>query len=263
MISGVCIQPMVPLRSNPSEKSEMVTQMLFGERFLLIKTDGSWSEVRLLNDGYKGWCTTKMLNLLPGISDDFFVDTTTYICKSIVKECFFADLNFPFYISAGSILYKDNNSGLYFIPKCDGKNIIKSEVLIKNDFENTAKNISDISMQFLNVPYLWGGKTLMGIDCSGFVQIVFSIAGFSVPRDASEQALIGENIDFDKLLSGDLAFFSNENNNIVHVGICLGENKIIHASGNVHIDILNQNGIYSSELSVYTHKLSHIKRIYT
>lgn len=262
MISGVCFQPLVPLRVQPSEKSEMVTQMLFGEKFLLLKESENWSEVKVLNDNYTGWCSTKMLNLIPDFSDDFLSGYSPFICSKIVNECFLPEEDIFLHIPAGSILYKDESSENFFIPKFDGFKIVKKKVVLKSDSKISRCNISEVAMQFLNAPYLWGGKTLMGIDCSGLVQIVFSILGISLPRDASQQIAHGIDVGFDEVKTGDLAFFANESGKIVHVGICLGDNKIIHSSGNVHIDRLDLNGIYSREFSVYTHKLSHIKRIF-
>ena len=124
------------------------------------------------------------------------------------------------------------------------------------------ERILQTATQFLNAPYLWGGKTILGMDCSGLTQVSASINGFQLPRDARDQALLGEEEFLSLSLPGDLAFFSNSEGRIVHVGIVCGRYKILHASGSVHIDDLDEQGIYSRELKTYTHRLHSIKRIF-
>jgi cell wall-associated NlpC family hydrolase len=113
----------------------------------------------------------------------------------------------------------------------------------------------------LNVPYRWGGKSVMGIDCSAFVQLCAKIAGYKLPRDASQQYDFGEEVSLSEALPGDIAFFENENHRIVHVGILLSRNMIIHASGEVRIDAIDETGIFNNELNKYTHYLNKVKRL--
>jgi cell wall-associated NlpC family hydrolase len=119
----------------------------------------------------------------------------------------------------------------------------------------------DCALEFLNVPYLWGGKSVFGIDCSGFVQLVFRLYDLNLPRDAYQQAEIGELIDSKEARQGDLAYFTNEKGKIIHVGIVLDNETIIHASGRVRIDQLTKSGIYNSDYCKETHKLHFIKRV--
>jgi len=117
-------------------------------------------------------------------------------------------------------------------------------------------------MMYLNAPYLWGGRSPFGIDCSGFTQVIYKLNGFKLPRDASQQATIGETLSFiEESESGDLAFFDNEEGNIIHVGIMLENNNIIHASGKVRIDKIDHQGIFNSETNTYSHRLRLIKKI--
>ena len=129
------------------------------------------------------------------------------------------------------------------------------------NFEQALNNVVENAMFFQHAPYLWGGRTLFGIDCSGFVQIVFKLAGIKLLRDASQQALQGDTVHFlPEVQPGDVAFFDNEEGRIIHVGILLNNKEIIHASGQVRIDLIDDQGIFNVELNRYSHKLRIIKR---
>ena len=115
---------------------------------------------------------------------------------------------------------------------------------------------------FLNAPYLWGGKTPLGIDCSGFTQLVYKINGVKLKRDASDQALQGQTLSFiEESEPGDLAFFDDSEGNITHVGLLLENHRIIHASGMVRIDKIDQSGIFNIETQSHSHKLRFIKKM--
>ena len=132
--------------------------------------------------------------------------------------------------------------------------------IAEKDF--TKSNLEYVYQEYLDTPYLWGGKSAFGIDCSGFVQQVYKMFGIKLLRDAylqAEQGVPVQNLAQSKL--GDLAFFKNENGRIVHVGMLLENHKIVHASGNVRIDIIDENGIINSETGKRTHQLSLIKRM--
>ncbi|MGE3825539.1 MAG: C40 family peptidase, partial [Bacteroidia bacterium] len=122
--------------------------------------------------------------------------------------------------------------------------------------------VSEYATVFLNAPYLWGGRSVFGIDCSGFTQVVFKMAGIQLKRDAYQQAEQGITLSFvEEAQTGDLAFFDNEEGKIVHTGIVLSQGKIIHASGKVRIDKLDHQGIYNHDTKKYSHKLRLIKRV--
>jgi gamma-D-glutamyl-L-lysine dipeptidyl-peptidase len=256
MISGICNLSLAPLRAEPSEKSEMVTQILFGELFELLDDIGNWFRIRLCSDSYVGWCSSKMLQLLP---EDIFKSLyikKPFLTKNIISTCRHGDD--IIYLPAGSRIYlSDTDSSIFYM---FGGYEKKDCWQIVDNFEEE-NSVAGLALKFLNAPYLWGGKSLFGIDCSGLVQVVFSLVNIFLPRDAGSQVkkgiLVPETSD---ILPGDLAFFSNESGKIVHVGICLGDGSILHASGSVHIDKLDGLGIFSNKLAVYTHKLSQIRR---
>jgi len=119
-----------------------------------------------------------------------------------------------------------------------------------------------VAQSFLNVPYVWGGRNFYGMDCSGFIQVVFAIKGIDLPRDASQQVNLGHIVSFvEEARAGDIAFFDDEEGNIVHVGMCLGRGEIIHASGRVRMDKFDHQGIFDGEKRRYSHKLRVIKRV--
>jgi cell wall-associated NlpC family hydrolase len=126
----------------------------------------------------------------------------------------------------------------------------------------SAVKVAATAMDYLNVPYLWGGRSILGVDCSGLVQVVYHMCGLDMPRDAAQQSLKGKTIDFvDEVHPGDLAFFDNPSGEIIHVGIIVEPGKILHASGQVKIDKIDHNGIFSVNQGIYTHSLRIIKRL--
>lgn len=259
MISGICNLPLVPLRFEPSEKSEMVTQILFGEIFDLQEEKNGWSKILLHNDLYSGWCTSKMLQLLTVEKMDYFLSRKPYITKSPLLFCkAFDSENGNLILPAGSSLYFcDYYEGMFevWMPE-------KKYWIFPGENTSLEPDITTLSKMFLNAPYLWGGKSVLGIDCSGLAQLVYSLLGINLPRDAGQQALKGDLVsEVVESKVGDLAFFENPEGRVVHVGIVLDNMKILHSSGSVHIDDLDKNGIFCKELSVYTHKLNQIKRI--
>lgn len=235
----------IPMRKEPSEQSEMCSEVLFGEEIEVIEQFEKWTKIRLKRDNYEGFVSN---NMLP--KQDIFEGETTIISSSIAIA---KVQNEPqIILPAGSI-----------VPK---KGIIIGNNCYKINEENCQKrnfaDIEKVALQFLNVPYRWGGKTIFGIDCSGFVQTVFFICGIQLPRDASQQVAIGNTIDFlTEANVGDLAFFENEESRIVHVGILLNDHQIIHASGQVKISQIDNYGILLDNGNGYSHKLRIIKRI--
>jgi len=255
---GMLSLPVLPIRSEPSERSEMMTQLLFGEQFELLEVQDNWTLIRNLADGYEGWATSKMLAVLSAEMIEKLKRYQAVFLREPLSVFQSVDAG-AVHLPAGSRLFVRNNhyyspSNLELFPEKEPE---KPDVT-----KSLPERILQTATQFLNAPYLWGGKTILGMDCSGLTQVSASINGFQLPRDARDQALLGEEEFLSLSLPGDLAFFSNSEGRIVHVGIVCGRNKILHASGNVHIDDLDEQGIYSRELKTYTHRLHSIKRIF-
>ena len=250
---GICNLAIVPVRSEPSDRSEIVTQLLFGEHLEILERQNQWARIKIQFDDYIGWVDSKQYQV---ISEANF--------NQLSKEAIILNADLIDYITAPENL-------LLPIPLGASLSFLNnSEINISNfDFEVTKtsgikpkSNLINTAFMYLNAPYLWGGKTPFGIDCSGFTQMVYKLNGYKIHRDASQQALEGEPLSFiEESEVGDLAFFDNDEGNIIHVGIIMENNYIIHASGKVRIDRLDHTGIYNPELKKHTHKLRVIKKI--
>lgn len=245
----ICVVPVSPMRATPSHRSEMVSQLLFGEMVEIIETgkDG-WAKVICEYDRYEGWITINHLD-----------EAETYTATTFAKN--WANIVLqngqPMQLPFGSILPNEIyfKTGLF---QFDGKDVKKEIPLVfeENSFLQTA-------MLFLNTPYVWGGKSVFGIDCSGYVQQVFKCFGQKLLRDAHQQAEQGEAMSFlQEAKLGDLAFFDNEEGRITHVGIMLNDHQIIHSSGKVRIDNIDNQGIVNIDMGLRTHQLRIIKRYF-
>lgn len=248
MLYGIGNLGVAPIRLEPSDASEMVTQLLYGDIFKIIDQRKHWYKIRLDFDKYEGWLDKKQ---------GFLISEENYAQLGQQNLLFNNDLiefvsdtnNLITAIPLGSVL-----NGLELLQhKFDGHMISKLQP--KSNLINTA-------LIYLNAPYLWGGKTPMGIDCSGFTQMVYKINGYQILRDASQQATQGEALSFiEESEAGDLAFFDNEEGKITHVGIIMNDNYVIHAHGKVRIDRIDHTGIFNTDLKIYTHKLRVIKKL--
>jgi gamma-D-glutamyl-L-lysine dipeptidyl-peptidase len=246
--------PATPVRRKPSHDSEMVSQLLFGEFVLVIKKKNDrWAKIRSLHDDYEGWVTLHILTALPDkpreTGNKHVVDEI--LGKLIIKG---QDMYLPF----GSILPAfDNGEGM-----AGGLSFqFNGRVKEVNTSNTNAAVLVDYAMRWLNVPYMWGGRTPLGADCSGFVQVMARMAGIDLPRDTWQQASTGEKVD--KLRNakpGDLAFFEKEDR-IIHVGILLDHERIIHAFGKVRIDTITEKGLIIKETGKMSHSLNVIRRI--
>lgn len=244
------VETIIPVRSEPKDQAEIVTQFLFGEIGSVIELDKQWIKVRLHHDNYIGWLDVKMVHEFTGIDvDDYFK-----ICKRQYDNT--RRLKTPW-----GPMYTIKNSLLPSITNSFNIGSLNFEWLDEpQNFQ--AKELSTIAREFLNAPYLWGGRSLFGIDCSGFTQSVYQFYDKALPRDASEQEKHGKLVSFGDHAIGDLAFFENNNHKVIHVGIIIENNQIIHASGRVRIDNITEFGIHNKEMNKLTHTLHSIKRIF-
>jgi len=251
---GININPVLPLRREPAEQSEMTTQLLFGEHFTILEETEKWLKLQNSADAYEGWADRKMINKISREEFDRLESASgAFLVQNKFLESEDADGE-KITLPCGSKLFFFDKKGRRFGFLGDRIKIFL-EKLPKEE-----KTIAETAQIFLNAPYLWGGKTIFGIDCSGLVQVVFSLNEISLPRDAYQQAECGEKINsLQEAQQNDLAFFANENGKITHVGILLDNERIIHASGKVRIDKIDEQGIIFED--EYTHKLHKIMRV--
>ncbi len=252
----ICSVAVAPLRKEPSDKSEIVSQLLFGDAVTVIEKTDKWFLVQNSYDGYQGWLDFKQLTELTPTQCDTY-NTCNYLAPAQLNNTLVGPNQSNYYLSPGSTLPFYQNGFCYLGQQ---KFEVKFTPTLP-DRANFKDNIEKTAFFFENSPYLWGGRTLFGIDCSGFVQAVYKLMGIVLKRDAWEQAETGELVDFLAAANlGDLAFFDNEEGKITHVGLMLSNDKIIHAAGKVRIDAIDNQGIYNTDLGKYTHKLRIIKR---
>lgn len=250
---GICNLANIPLRFEPSDRSEIVSQVLFGEHFEVLEELKQWRRIRLHYDNYEGWVDSKQFQIISE-ADYITLSKEPIVLNADLIDYISAPNNTLLPIPLGaslSFLNHSNINSAHF--EFDGTKT--SGIQDKNKLINTA-------FMYLNAPYLWGGKTPFGIDCSGFTQMVYKLNGHYLHRDASQQATQGDALSFiEESEPGDLAFFDNEEGNIIHVGIIMENNYIIHASGKVRIDRLDHLGIFNPETQKHTHKLRVIKKV--
>lgn len=255
---GICNLSIVPCRKEPSDKSEMVTQLLFGEHFYILEVQDKWCRIKIAYDDYECWVDKKQFLPIEQHTFDILNSTEIFCSNEVVQ------------------ILTDNKTSLLFplVIASTLPNFYNNECVIENQsytYEGmhvtgrlpfTKIGIIETAMMYLNAPYLWGGKTPFGIDCSGFAQMVYKLNGIKLKRDAYQQAEQGETLSFvEEAEAGDLAFFDNDEGKIVHVGIVLDDNKIIHAAGKVRIDGFDHQGIFNAAKNDYTHRLRLLKRI--
>jgi hypothetical protein len=249
---GICNLSIIPLRAEPAHRSEQVSQVLFGEVFEITEWKGDWVKIITANDGYTGWIGRLEFIMVGHIAFSQYKNYPPPLTHRAVTQAW--------KIANNSVLYLPIGCSLSFLEgtTChigDQKFEIVGEI-------GESENLAIAARSFLNTPYLWGGRTHFGIDCSGFTQAVFRLQGINLKRDASLQVEQGTTVNsLHESKLGDLAFFDNEEGRITHVGILLNHDKIIHASGKVKIDNMEEKGIYSEEQKRYTHKLKAIKRV--
>ena len=253
---GICNLSNVPVRISPDHKSEMISELLFGDHFKVLDNSKGWIKISIASDKTEGWIET-----LQSIE--------------ITKE-YYTKLNEAPFIFTNDLVdfIEDSNANLFPIilgsrlPECEGNSfkLIGENYLFEGNTTNAPSNKAGIvktAFMYLNSPFLLGGKTPFGIDASGLTQMAYKINGHQLPREVTKQATLGEVLSFiEESEPGDLAFFDDNEGNIIHTGIVLANNYIIHSYGKVRVDRIDQSGIYNQELRKHTHKLRVIKKMF-
>lgn len=245
--TAYCFVSISPVRKEARDQSEMVSELLFGELVEVISMDEPWARITTFSDRYEGYIDHKHIKFLSEKEVRRWTEGQVILHEREIS------IETPWgkqHICRGSFITSDSH-----------------EFRIGNDsFAITKKpdspfdSVFGMASDYLNTPYLWGGKTPFGIDCSGLTQICYRIFGINLPRDAYEQAEHGLEVDFHECREGDAAFFSNKAGKIIHVGIIGPDNIIVHASGHVRIDKLTEEGIYRIDIDSITHSLTLIRR---
>ncbi len=246
----ICNLPIIPVRAEPSHRSEMVNQLMFGEVCEVLEDTKEWYYIRSTFDKYEGFVDKIQMSTLEAKDARDFINFT-HVNRAAER---FLTKGGSMLIPGGCLLSDTilANIGVRQMPKSASPFTTPKDISI----------LYDLAVSFINAPYLWGGKSVLGFDCSGFVQTLYKMVGITLPRDASQQIEHGQTVNFiDNIKTGDLAFFDNEEGKITHVGLCIAPDKIIHASGQVRVDTLDHHGIYNTKNKQYTHKLRLIKRL--
>lgn len=256
---GICNLSVVPCRIEPADASEMVTQLLFGESFEVIGKRNQWRKIKNALDGYESWIDEKQFAEIDAQTFKAINKRPAVCASDLVQLVRNSQTGHVTPILAGSSLphYKDGKITLGDSEFDFDGQIYQSNILDKR------QQLVELAMVYRNAPYLWGGRSPFGIDCSGLMQVLYKMIGISLKRDAYQQAEEGYTLSFvEEAELGDLAFFDNEEGTIIHVGMMVGENAIIHAAGKVRVDKLDHQGIFNVDTGKYTHKLRLIRRVF-
>ena len=255
---GICTQALVPVRVQPGDREEMINQLLFGDLVFVKGQVKEWLLIQTVDDEYEGWIDRKQVLIIDKKEFTALVKEDKYFSLELASRVTPAGEGQSLIFTLGARLpgysdgtFKINNTEYRF----DGE-------VCQNNEPATAEQILAIAEKYAGAPYLWGGRSPFGMDCSGFVQMVFKMVGILLPRDSSDQVTRGKTVDFiHEARPGDLAFFGESDGDITHVGIIKAGGKIIHASGNVHTDTIDHQGIFNETTRQYTHPLRTIKRL--
>ena len=261
--------PVTPVREEPAHAAEQATQLLFGEVCEVVDRHSSWTKIRSTMDGQVGWVVSKMLTPVSEeairllgekreangegvVATPMAIATATTTGEQLMLTI---GTRLPYY-KKGTFEVLGKKYKIH--PRCVYE--IKSERL-----EVKGEDVVRVAQSLLNVSYLWGGKNMMGYDCSGFTQTVYSVFGINLLRNAREQVTQGQVVSsLAEAQPGDLVFFDHldrapEATRITHVGMLISPTEVIHCSGCVHVDKIDETGIRLANGEL-THYLVQIKR---
>jgi hypothetical protein len=248
MMYAICMVPVAHIRVSPDHRAEMSSQLLFGEKIIITETDKKgWIRVSCKADGYEGWCQLAQFREIDAAQYDHHDLTLT---ADWVNEVTVNGQSM--FIPLGSLIDAKDPAINYAGKLWNVSNAKKDDLTIRN-----------IAFRFLNTAYLWGGRSVYAIDCSGFAQAVYKFLNIPLLRDAKLQVTQGEHVHFlQEADCGDLAFFDDATGEIIHVGILINDHEIIHASGKVRVDKIDNSGITNIDTGERTHRLRAIKRYF-
>ena len=267
---AICLQVFIPMRTEANEAAEMSSQLLFGDTFRILKELPRWYYVVRDYDGDEGWIDWKTATLLDEARYNSYLKASAtaplvrqpYVPVTVTEN----GLSGQTHLSWGSRIFGLDDIGVYFKMEHLRYDIPSTSYIQPVDVTTMSrkacsKYLLQQAQMLLNIPYLWGGVSAFGLDCSGFTQTLFRFIGITLPRNSFRQFEVGEEVAFDERLECDLAFFGNDGK-VSHVGLVADKNRILHASGLLHFDELRKEGIYSERRGELTHKLIGIKRLF-
>lgn len=272
MKPAICLQPYIPMRATANEAAEMVNQLIFGDTFRVVEEMPRWYHIIRDCDDYEGWVDRKTVTFLTdqeymlysmGTKDAMLLRQPYNIISRHTDG-----QSVSLHLSWGSRIFNLDDMGISFHMKgvrYDVPNMTYVNPVNATSMSRTAcaKYLLQQAQMLVNVPYMWGGCTAFGIDCSGFTQTLFRFIDIKLPRDASQQALLGESKSYEERSCGDLAFFNHgeDNPRATHVGLCDDQGRILHCSGSLHYDEFREDGIYNAD-GQKTHHLISVKRFF-
>lgn len=268
---AICLQPYIPMRSSASEAGEMVSQLIFGDTFRITEEMPRWYKVTRDCDEYEGWIDWKTAT---EISEAEYKEYLQQTPKSLLLRQPYNPVTRTAdgvagsaHLSWGSRIYNMDDTGITF--RMQGQRFDVPNMTYVNPVDATSmsrracsKYLLQQAQMLLNVPYLWGGCSAFGIDCSGFTQTLYRFINIALPRDASQQIKLGEKVSYEEREAGDLAFFGHGDEKVSHVGLVAEGNRILHCSASLHYDELRPEGIWSESRQELTHNLIMIKRYF-